>query len=241
MRKARYNITNNPRIKHDITIYWDDATYRAHDQALRELQSMDQMINYNFTDNSKEAVEQSFSRVFQRSMQVDPATYEGLCVKKGNINASHDGEILQCPCDDKEKGYVYQILIDNAVDKNTFVEDLRIPVINYQIPFVYLKYKRIDKRFGTFKSSGSKRKKPKIVHNPLKVLKEHEIEKIIAFCKDLKMEYGELDVLRNRDDGEIYIIDANNTPHGPSGFTTEEKSNAINLMKDMFLDSFRKN
>jgi hypothetical protein len=42
-----------------------------------------------------------------------------------------------------------------------------------------------------------------------------EIKKINEFCRQIGMDYGELDVLRDKDSGRIYIIDSNNTPWGP--------------------------
>jgi hypothetical protein len=36
-----------------------------------------------------------------------------------------------------------------------------------------------------------------------------------AVAHSLRLEYGELDVLRDRDDGQVYVVDANPTPWGP--------------------------
>ena len=33
----------------------------------------------------------------------------------------------------------------------------------------------------------------------------------------MKVEYAELDVLRNRDNGKIYVVDVNDTPGAPPG------------------------
>ena len=37
---------------------------------------------------------------------------------------------------------------------------------------------------------------------------------ILAFCRRMGLDFGELDVLRANDDGQIYILDANKTPGG---------------------------
>src|SRR5258708_7256431 len=36
--------------------------------------------------------------------------------------------------------------------------------------------------------------------------------KIIMFCKEIGLDLGELDILRDKDDGRLYIVDANTTP-----------------------------
>ena len=41
-----------------------------------------------------------------------------------------------------------------------------------------------------------------------------EQQRILAFCHEMRLDFGELDVLRDDDDGRIYIIDANKTPAG---------------------------
>ena len=47
------------------------------------------------------------------------------------------------------------------------------------------------------------------------LLAKEEIEKICLFANKMGLDYCEVDVLRDRDSGLIYIVDANNTPSGP--------------------------
>ena len=54
----------------------------------------------------------------------------------------------------------------------------------------------------------------------------------------MNLEYGDLDILRDNDDGRIYIVDANNTPHGPSQLTKEEKKSALDILTREFKKSF---
>ena len=44
---------------------------------------------------------------------------------------------------------------------------------------------------------------------------EKEVEKIIQFCEKIGLDYGEIDILRDRGDQRIYIVDVNNDPAGP--------------------------
>jgi len=51
------------------------------------------------------------------------------------------------------------------------------------------------------------------------------------------LDYGELDVLRDNDNGKIYIVDVSNTPWGPPN-NISNKEGKIALIK--LADTFRK-
>ena len=70
-------------------------------------------------------------------------------------------------------------------------------------------------------------------------LSAEEQTQICQFCKEFRLDYGELDVMRNQDDGQIYIVDVNNTPSSYfSGFSREEKTRVIDLMSMAFDRAF---
>ena len=77
-------------------------------------------------------------------------TYEGKAVQKSDTNATHDGEVVDCPLSraDVKAGSVYQKLIDSRHD-GPRSEDLRMAYVSGEIPVVFHKYKLIEKRFGT--------------------------------------------------------------------------------------------
>ena len=51
----------------------------------------------------------------------------------------------------------------------------------------------------------------------------------------MHLDYGELDVLRNRDDGLLYIVDVNPTPWGPPNhLSRQETAHAIRGMAREF-------
>jgi hypothetical protein len=235
-RLAGYNITNNPESRYIKSVFWSEKTIRDHDTVAIKLHSGAPMINYYFTDSSKVHVEKAFQTIFNDTTFVDPMQYNGSCVKKSNYNAVHDGVILKCPVSETDPESVYQIVVDNIVE-GKYAEDMRIPVINYNIPFIYLKYKSVEKRFGTFKQSLTRGKKQKLIENPSALLNQDEIRKIIDFCRLINMEYGELDVLRDRKSKRIYIIDANNTPHGPTGFTKKDTKKALKMIAGNILST----
>jgi hypothetical protein len=70
-------------------------------------------------------------------------------------------------------------------------------------------------------------------------LSADEISNIGKFARSIGLDYGELDVLRDRDDGRIYIVDANKTPTGPSfRLPSAELRRAVNILAQVFSDEF---
>jgi len=200
----KYKVTNSLDERADIYMFWKDQTF--HDSNLKT-KFNPKLINLNCIDISKVHVGKVFHRVFGYEIEIDPTNYNGFCVQKNDLNAEHDGKIVKCPIEKKEIGFVYQKLINNQKDDN-YIVDIRIPIFKDYIPFVYLKYRNIDHRFLNTNDYA----KIKILNN---ILTEDEIDKIIRFCQEIKLEYGELDVLRDNDNGKIYIVDANHCPSGP--------------------------
>ena len=71
------------------------------------------------------------------------------------------------------------------------------------------------------------------------VISVKEYALIVRFCKEIGLDTGELDVLRDKDTGKIYIVDANNTPGGPPlEFTPEELETVLQLQADAFAKAF---
>lgn len=203
-----YNVTNNPEETFDICIKWKDTTFSPMDSVLSRLLAQNiNVVNINCEDISKSYIDKVFHSVFGYSVTIDPLTYTGQCVMKSDINGQHDGKIISCPIDTIESGVVYNKLIDNEVENGKVVL-LRVPVFKQIIPFVYLKHFPIEHRFGrSFAHLVSAR-----LAEAHDVFSETEISKILCFCQKIGLDYGELDVLRDRSDRRLYIVDANNTP-----------------------------
>jgi len=202
-----WDITNDPTAKADIHMHFEDVTERALNDVLAALRASHRVINADCTDISKKRVNEVFEQVFGYALGVDPRTYEGPCVRKSDTNALHDGRIVACPAEPME-GYVYQKLIDTNCGDGRVV-DLRIPIFNDAIPFVLKRYKSDKDLFDVTIDA---------VYVPTgKVLSEEERAKVIAFSRAMGLDYGEIDALRDRSDGKLYIVDVNNTPAGPIG------------------------
>lgn len=197
-----YNMTNNPNHKFDLVINWEDVTIRKHDPVISELNKKMRVINYKCTDISKDKVEELFAAVFGYSSLVDPFVYQGECVEKNTINGKHDASIIVCPIPSKKKGYIYQKLINDT--ENGMALNYRVPVFGNSIPFLTQRYKPLSDRFDCTESA-------RLV-DLHKAFTQDEIVKILKFCRLLGLDYGELDVMRDKGDGRIYILDANNTP-----------------------------
>ena len=197
-------ITSDPRKSSVAVMHFEDATVRAEDPVLGERGKYTKVINGACNDIGKEKVEDVFSHVFGYGMRIDPRTFNGPCVQKSNRNAANDGQIVECPRE-PEKGYVYQKLIDTQ--EGDMAVDMRLSIFNDKLPLAYLRYKHISDRFRNTKKS---------VRVPVQdILSEDEQRTIIRFCQMLGLDYGELDLIREKSDGKLYIVDANNTPYAP--------------------------
>ena len=206
-----YDVTNDPHRKFDLAIKWQRyATFFNNDSVLSELsQQNNNIINFNCQDVSKEYTNKVFKEVFGYNLGVDPLTYTGKCVAKSNLNAQHDGKIIDCPITKVESGVVYQKLVDNEVQQNA-VLDYRVPIFKQKIPLVYKYLKKnqtTEQRFYGYPSLIS----VELVETE-EVFSQDEIDQIISFCQNMELDYGELDILRDKQDQRIYIVDANNTP-----------------------------
>jgi len=114
---------------------------------------------------------------------------------------------------------------------------MRIPVINGIIPLVFIKYKTLETRFGVFRKWHHKLKNVE-VHKPEALLSMDEITKLIEFCRKSGLDYGEIDVLRDCDDGRVYVLDVNNTPTGPPKMDKGMAREAIKVMAELFKSEF---
>lgn len=188
-----------------INLFWGGPTVRDadHEQARVDPRA----INGAMLDSSKDHLGSAFARIFGYGLAVDPTRHTGPCVAKSNVNAAHDGRILICPTERREPSVSYQRLIDNTVDQER-VLDIRVPVIGNELPFAYLKYRPAAVRFSNINTQVS-------IARIDDVLSRREQELIKALCSAIALDVGELDVLRDRADGRIYVVDANRMPFGP--------------------------
>jgi hypothetical protein len=225
-------ITNDPSTKADVILHFEDTTIRANDPILDELHKSKRVLNYNARDISKRRVENVFQEVFGYGMSIDPETHLGLCVRKSNDNARHDGKVIQCPTP-REEGYIYQNLVNNQ--KGKWAIDIRVPIIKGTMPVAWRKHKAINDRFDNLKWAD-------MIDPEVEYTKE-EREKILAFAEKFGFECGELDVIRDFESGMIYIIDANNTPaslHPAEQVSWKDYHMIVHKLAERFEEAFLK-
>jgi hypothetical protein len=206
MHCAGARLVDDP-LRADIVMSFDDST--TCEPQLPDLGQRTRRVrtvNFNCRDISKTTVATAFERVSGYSLGVDPETYHGPIVDKSEINAAHDGRIVQGPVE-RQPGRSYQRLIDNQIE-GELVEDLRTCTVNGEPVLVFLKRRPLSRRFAN-ENVDVAWVRPEQVYTPA------EIDLIRRFAQEIRLDWGGVDVLRNRADGRIYIVDANKTDMGP--------------------------
>lgn len=222
---------NTPDTNFNLALYWDGREIRSPDVVLSGIAASTPVINLKCCDFSKATVARVFASTFGYELSVDPRAHEGVCLKKSDRNGTHDGEAMNCPIPELERGYVYQKLINNEVGDG-LVCDLRVPVFKNSIPFVYLKYRKKSSRYSNLNDYAE-------VADTAAQLTPDEVLKTLSFCRAMGMDYGELDVLRDKDDKRIYIVDVNPTPFGPPNhINRRHRKVALKKLAEAFEQNF---
>lgn len=184
-------------------------------------------LNGGCFDIRKSVVARVFEEVFGYGLRVDPTTHRGAAVEKSELNGKHDGRIVECPLAAPRADRVYQRVVDNTFDGKEFV-DIRTPVVGGKVPFVYLKRRTRELRF-----SNDNHRVDLVEADAM--LSASELDKIAGFARAMGLDFGGLDVLRDREDGRIYIVDANKTDMGPpAALRGDEKLRAMRGLADVF-------
>jgi hypothetical protein len=213
-----------------------DAVFYFEDQTLVEPPQIPDGVtgkafNFGCYDISKSKVATVFEQVFGYSLAVDPRKHKGPIAVKSEKNGIHDGYQTVAPLPAKEAkdpDMVYQKLIDNSVD-DKWAEDMRCPIIDGEIALVFVKRRPLENRFANFNSSV-------VLHEPDGLLSDTERAKLKQFAAAMKLDLGGMDVLRNKTDGKIYVVDVNKTDMGPPiALSIADKSKAVALLTKQIL------
>ncbi len=220
---ADVKIVENPE-EADLHFYFEDCDFP---DAPCEVPSPKPVFNAQCNDIRKSVIAQVFEDVFGYSLSIDPAFYNGPAVEKSKMDGAPKQSIVECPLERPHTDRVYQRLVDNTFDGTDFI-DIRTPIVGGKIPFVYLKRRPSTGRF-------SKDDRQVDIIDADAVLSSDEQEKILKFSKAMALDFGGLDVLRNREDGRIYIVDVNKTDMGPpAALSGKQKLYAIRGLADAF-------
>jgi len=225
--------TTDPQVPHDLGVFFADRTFSSPPASSPSTHALVDVavVNARCTDISKTTVQRLFAEVFGYALSVNPTTYQGAAVEKSIRNATHDGRVVSCPLSTPSADKAYQKRIDNRV-RDGMRLDYRTAVVGGDLPVVVCKYWRQD---------GDEMPGP-VAHAhaaaPDTVFSRREIQNILRFSARLGLDYGELDVLRDRQDGRIYIVDANDTPIGPREELSDRDYHAV---LDRMLSAFHRN
>lgn len=210
----------------DVVMHFEDKTVSPNAPPLR-VKPGARLVNFDCHDVSKSRVAQVFEQSFGYPLAIEPTYHLGEAVEKSEINGAHDGRILQCPAP-AQPGRVYQRLIDNRGLDLDHVDDLRTCTVDGKPVVVFVKRRPMAKRFQNTNSEV-------LMRTPEQMFSETEITKIGAFMRGMGMNWGAIDVLRDRDDGKLYVVDANKTDMGPPiGLPLAEKMAATRKLAAAF-------
>ncbi|MEZ5994780.1 MAG: hypothetical protein R3C25_03425 [Hyphomonadaceae bacterium] len=211
----------------DVVMQFEDATFSPNDPPAK-LKPGVKLVNFSCRDVSKSNVARACAAAFGNGLAIDPATFTGPAVEKSEINAAHDGRIVQCPTA-PVPGRAYQRVIDNRSPANPdLVEDLRTCTVGGRPVLVFIKRRPVTKRFLNTNSEV-------LLRMPQEIFTEAEMDQIGAFTREIGLDWGGVDVLRDRNDGKLYIVDANKTDMGPPiGLNLPDKIRATHMLRDAF-------
>lgn len=205
VRAAGGRIISDPA-RADLVFQFEDATSVRPDLAPPQVKG--RLLNFGATDVSKTRVAAAFEKAFGYGLSVDPETFDGPAVEKSEINGAHDGRIVRCPAA-RRPGHVYQRVIDNRCQqKPDLIEDLRTPMVGGRPGCVYIKRRRLETRFAN-ENSEVELARPQDLFTP------EEMDRLSGLCAELGLDWGGLDVLRDCNEGRLYVVDANKTDMGP--------------------------
>ncbi|MGE0596137.1 MAG: hypothetical protein AB7P07_07225 [Hyphomonadaceae bacterium] len=190
----------------DVVMHFEDATFSPN-PAPAQTRPDALLINFGCRDVSKTYIAQAFEDVFGYPLLVEPETHFGAAVNKSEINAAHDGHIVQCPVE-RQPNRCYQRVIDNRGADPTLVDDLRTATVGGRPAAVFIKRRPVTKRFQNTNVEV-------LLRTPEQVFTADELAKIAEYAQRIGLEWGGLDILRDRNDGRLYIVDANKTDMGP--------------------------
>lgn len=222
-----WELTNQPRKSSVGMMRFEDTTEKRSPLPDWMHQMPAPILNQYCSDIRKQTLEKNHMMAFGYGMSVNPLTHSGLLVIKSDANAKHDGRIVQGPLsiDQIHASSVYQRVIRNQDEFGCWL-DLRVVVMDGIMPLLYLKFKNENERF-TNKTASVRLAKT------ADYLSSEEMKGIAQVMSLHQTDAAELDVLRDADDGRIYVVDINPTPWGPpEKLDKSSQKEAIERMAD---------
>jgi hypothetical protein len=231
---AGFRLSTNFRKNYKYAVWTHNRTVQDPDELNRLQIPRAQIINAACVDTDKRTVGRLFCEIFDTKLDLDPVKWDGFMVKKSVVNGTNDAIVIKGPIppDEVEDGFVYQKEIDNKNEERESVV-YRVPVFMESVPLVFIKYRSEAHRFrGNYHSVE--------IADPSDLFTKDELGKILEMARLMGMEFGECDVLRDRN-GTLYVIDFNNHPGGPPfKMNSDQKRKAGQILADSFEELFQK-
>lgn len=186
-----------------------DAAFYFEDQTVASPPAPHHARAFNFAvgDVSKTHVARVMEDAFGYPLAVDPRTFVGEAVEKGEGNGLHDGRLVECPRA-PVAGKSYQRVIKTE-GEDGWAYDLRTACVGRKPVVVFLKKKPAAARFSIQNTSV-------VVKEPAEVFSPADVAQIERFCEAMQLDWGGLDVLREHATGRLFVVDVNKTDTGPA-------------------------
>ncbi|MEL6259180.1 MAG: hypothetical protein AAFQ67_09000, partial [Pseudomonadota bacterium] len=121
---------------------------------------------------------------------------------------------------------------DNEIEGG-LVEDLRTCIVGGKPVLVFRKRRPLDRRFQNHNVDVE-------LEQPTSVYSDDELDLISRFAQELGLDWGGVDVLRDRSTGRIHIVDANKTDMGPPvAANLGDKLKSTRRMAHAFVTAFQ--
>ncbi|MFC3032179.1 hypothetical protein ACFOEE_06585 [Pseudoalteromonas fenneropenaei] len=202
-----YAATRDLNDDFDVAFLWQDATKLNCPEELEQACGKRKIINQACVDISKRHVETLHQQVFGYGCALDPTTAHGLGVEKPDANGVKGGKLVSLPLLAPQADKVYQQLIDSTVDG--YQQEYRVAIVFDEIASVCL----VRQQPATELLDHREQLPPEPVAVQ-KVFSTQEQRLILSFCACIRLDFGELDIVRCRHSQRIYILDANKTAAG---------------------------
>lgn len=215
----------------DVAVAWQDATGLPPQPALEAIAARMPVWNLDCRDISKRRVDEVCREVFGHGVEVDPRSYHGPCAVKTDENARGRGSLVDAPVAHVEPGMVYQRFVRCTEGGRTV--NYRVPVIDGAIPVCYVLERAPIVDHLKVAATACRLVEPEALFSA------EERAKILELCDRMGLDFGELDVLRDDDDGRIHVIDVNKTPAGTGiayrhRWSPEQRRTAIDRLAQAF-------
>lgn len=228
-RELGWELTNRPRRQAVVHLRFEDATEK---HTARPAWWPEEAWNERCNDIRKSTLDAAHAAVLGYGVAVDPTAHAGWMLEKGDGNALHDGREVQGPIAALAPGKVYQRIIDNRAPDGRPV-DLRLVFIRGAFPAVYRKYKPEDARYTNETTEV-------VLGEVHAAFTATELKRVSALMAALHVDYAELDCLRDRSDGRLYVVDVNPTPWGPpAGLNAADAAVAVAACAAVLRDACR--